>query len=83
MIEVVGDTGYKADPADVNSILAQMECVYFDKILREEKASLALQKSFTFSWRKTVIETLNLYSKVSGVKKTDSAVSEIKLAGVE
>ena len=83
MIEVVGNSGYKANPADVESIMMQMERVCFDKMLRDEKAALSLQRAFTFSWRKTVMETLDLYRKVSGINKTSSVVSDIKLIEVE
>lgn len=69
MIEVVGSTGYKANPADVDSIMTQMESVYFDQELRNEKAALSLQRAFTFSWRKTVMETLELYRKAKERKQ--------------
>jgi len=63
MIEVVGDTGYKANPEQVDSIFACMETMYFNRDERKEKAAAALRKSFDFSWYKTVSETLRVYEE--------------------
>ncbi len=63
MIEVVGDTGYKANPDDVNDIMKQMEDLYFNTEKREQKAHASLKKSFDFSWYKTVANTLKAYEE--------------------
>lgn len=63
MIEVVGDTGYKANPDDVSEIMKQMEDLYFNTEKREQKAKASLKKSFDFSWYKTVANTLKAYEE--------------------
>ena len=63
MIEVVGDTGYKANPEQVDSTFACMVDIYFNRDERNKKAAAALRKSFDFSWYKTVSETLQVYEE--------------------
>jgi glycosyltransferase involved in cell wall biosynthesis len=63
MIEVVGDTGYKADPADISSIASCMESLWFNQEERKQKAAAALKQSFDFSWYKTVAGTLRVYEE--------------------
>lgn len=63
MIEVVGDTGYKANPEQVDSTFACMVDIYFNREERNKKAAAALRKSFDFSWYKTVSETLQVYEE--------------------
>lgn len=63
MIEVVGDTGYKANPEQVDSVFTCMEAIYFNPAERKKKAAAALKKSFNYSWYKTVSETLRVYEE--------------------
>jgi glycosyltransferase involved in cell wall biosynthesis len=64
MKEVIGDVGLPANAHDVNQIKMQMSKMYYDKNLREELASRSLRKSFEFSWRKCVYDTLKVYESV-------------------
>jgi glycosyltransferase involved in cell wall biosynthesis len=87
MKEVIGTSGYKASPDDIFSILAQMESVYFSRDTREEKAAQSLKRSFEFSWRNTIIDTLKVYAHVHAGKKVTppmpGEISEITIPSEE
>ncbi|MCD4729564.1 MAG: glycosyltransferase family 4 protein, partial [Bacteroidales bacterium] len=61
LIEVVGEGGIPANPYDVDEIKDKLAEICFNEELRLEKSKAALKQSLKFSWRKTVIETLNAY----------------------
>ncbi len=64
MKEVIGDAGLPANPFDINSIKDQMHKMFFDKGLRGRLSTRSHHRSFEFSWRKTVFETLKVYEKI-------------------
>ena len=61
--EVIGDCGLVADPESPQNIAEQMELLFLNPKLRNELASKGFEKSVTFSWRKTTLETLKVYKK--------------------
>lgn len=65
MKEIIGAAGYAAEPDYVESIFSQMERIYFNPDEREQKAAQALKRAFDFSWRNTVIKTLEVYEQVA------------------
>lgn len=82
MKEVIGDAGYAAVPDDVNSIFVHMEQIFFNRDEREQKAALSLRRSFEFSWRSTIIKTLEVYKQVAAgyVNKTSPVHKETQSA---
>ena len=64
MIEVVGDGGLPCDPNEINDIKNKMHQMYYDAQLRKTLSIKALKQSNKFSWRKSVMETLDVYMKV-------------------
>lgn len=64
LIEVVGKGGLPCDPYDINDIKEKFGQIYFDKELRNKKSREALKQSLNFSWRKTVVETLDIYNRI-------------------
>ena len=68
MPEVVGDSGILISATDIAAMTAAMKSLLTDEALREEKAKQAWKQSFTYSWRKTAIETLQWYEEILGSK---------------
>lgn len=66
MVEVVADCGLPAQPEDVVDIKVQMGRMAFDDELRESLANAALRRSFRFSERRNIHDTLQLYRKLIG-----------------
>lgn len=64
MKEVIGDAGLPADASDVISIKSQMHRIFFDVELRNELAVRSHHRSFEFSARKSVYDTLNVYQNI-------------------
>jgi glycosyltransferase involved in cell wall biosynthesis len=64
MPEVAGKGGLGADPDDIEDIRDKMKMIFSDEKLRAEKSRLALQQAMNFSWRNTIINTLNVYEKI-------------------
>ncbi len=62
-IEVAGKAGYPANPKDVDSIKSQMETAVTLHALRQIKTNASIAKSGEFSWRKTIIATLQAYEQ--------------------
>lgn len=69
MKEVIGDAGLPANANDVNNIKEQLHKMFFNKKLRDQLAMKSHHKSFEFSWRKTVYETLKVYEEIISSKK--------------
>jgi glycosyltransferase involved in cell wall biosynthesis len=59
--EIVGDAGIYFDPENVNHMQSILEKVLFDDTLLKEIVKRGYQRSFAFSWHRTVSETLALY----------------------
>lgn len=64
MPEVVNDGGLGADPRDIHDIKKQMKLMFSDEKLRAEKSAKALKQAMKFSWRKAMLQTLNIYEKI-------------------
>lgn len=69
MKEVIGDAGLPADASDVNSIKSQMHRMFFDTELRNELAQQSHHRSFEFSARKSVYDTLMVYQEIINREK--------------
>jgi glycosyltransferase involved in cell wall biosynthesis len=63
--EVIGDAGLPAAFDNVNDICDKMRELFFDKSLRNQLAEKAHDRSFEFSWRKSIFETLRVYEEVA------------------
>ncbi len=63
MTEVVGVAGLPADANDVLSIKSQMHRMFFEPEVRNKLAQLSHHRSFEFSARKSVYDTLIVYQK--------------------
>jgi glycosyltransferase involved in cell wall biosynthesis len=59
--EVIGEAGYKVSPDDPSSIAQGMEILYLQRELREELSQKAFNKGQSYSWRKTIFQTLEIY----------------------
>jgi len=64
MIEVVGDAGLAADADNVDEIKEQMKKMVADEALRESLAEKGYRRSFEFSWRRSIHDTIMVYDKV-------------------
>lgn len=62
--EVAGEGGVGVDADDIVGIANAMKRFASDADFREEKARLAWKQSFHFSWRKTAVQTLEIYRKL-------------------
>lgn len=69
LIEVVDQGGVPVNPHDIDEIKNAFAKMYFDEEFRKEKSRAALKQSLKFSWRKTIIETLNAYEDVISDKR--------------
>lgn len=64
MSEIIGEAGLPADANDVGSIKHQMSQMFFNKTLRDDLALKSHHRSFEFSWRKSVYDTLRVYEEI-------------------
>jgi glycosyltransferase involved in cell wall biosynthesis len=62
-IEILGAGGIAVASNDIEAISSAMQ-IMSDEQKREAYAVLAWQKSFTFNWHKTALDTLAIYKKV-------------------
>ncbi len=77
MPEVVGCGGLPADSNSVESITNQFRRIIEQPALREKLAERALHESKRFSWEKTALETLNVYTKM--IETVDSNAFQIEV----
>jgi glycosyltransferase involved in cell wall biosynthesis len=63
LTEVIGESGLIANPDDPHSIAEKMELMFLSPTLRSDLATKGYEKSLTYSWRKTTLETLKVYKK--------------------
>lgn len=61
--EVIGDSGLVANPDEPQSIADKIELLFLNPTLRNDLAIKGFEKSLTYSWRKTTLETLKVYKK--------------------
>ncbi len=64
MKEVISDAGLPADPNDISSIKSQMHRIFSDPELRNNLAIRSHHRSFEFSWRRSIYDTLKVYEKL-------------------
>jgi len=62
--EVVGKGGIPADPYNIEEITDKMKLLIDDKEMLAHLRQEALKQSLNFSWRKTMLDTLQVYEKV-------------------
>lgn len=62
--EVAGDAAFYTDAYDSEKIAKDMKEIFEDEKLRKELSFKGLQRSSTFSWKKTAEETIKVYKKV-------------------
>lgn len=62
--EVVGPGGIPADPHNPAEIKEKMKLLFEDKKMLSALQEQALRQSLRFSWRKTILDTLQVYEKV-------------------
>lgn len=62
--EVVGEAGLYIDPYDEASIIAQINCLIQDDILKKNFIQKGRERSLQFTWEKTVQNILDVISKV-------------------
>ena len=64
MPEVVGDAGITINPYDVDELAKAMYQVLSDENLRSNLRTAGLKRCKTFTWEKTALETLRVYTEV-------------------
>lgn len=64
MAELFGGYALGADPSSVEDIKAQMKLILTNDEVKKDMQDKALNRSLDFSWRKTGIDTLDVYQKV-------------------
>jgi glycosyltransferase involved in cell wall biosynthesis len=62
--EVVGDGALLVDPYDTEELTDKIYKTISDAEFREALSAKALRRAYTFSWKKTVIETIKVYEEV-------------------
>ncbi|KAA1189213.1 glycosyltransferase [Pseudohalioglobus sediminis] len=72
MIEVVATGGLPADPHNIEDIKAQYLRLCLEPGLRPALSRAALRQSLAFSWRRTAIQTLDLYQQLIAQSSTGS-----------
>jgi glycosyltransferase involved in cell wall biosynthesis len=68
--EVAGNAAILVDPHDAGALAHSIEKVLHDSDLRNRMATAGLERAGLFSWKKTALETLDVFKKVS--KRTAS-----------
>jgi glycosyltransferase involved in cell wall biosynthesis len=68
MKEYFSGFGLAADPDDIQEIANHMYLLLSNPEAQKHYSSLALQRSFDFSWRKTAMQTLQAYEKFINIK---------------
>jgi glycosyltransferase involved in cell wall biosynthesis len=63
--EVTGDAALRFDPRDHDEISIAMRRVVEDKNLRIDLSERGLRRAALFDWRKTVLETINVYREIA------------------
>ena len=64
MKEIIGDAGLAANPNDIISIKERMQEILLNPNLRNKLAIRSHHRSFEFSWRRSIYETLKVYEKI-------------------
>ncbi|ABL88652.1 glycosyl transferase, group 1 [Pyrobaculum islandicum DSM 4184] len=62
--EIAGDAAILTDPFDVEGIAGEVLRVLTNRGLREELSQRGYQRSLRFSWEKTALETIEVYSRL-------------------
>ncbi len=62
--EVVGDAGILVDPQEVSGLAVAIWRVLTDSALRNDLIAKGLRRAKCFSWKKTALQTLELYQRV-------------------
>lgn len=65
MPEVAGDSGLYFNPMSKEELLEVLDKVVEDSILRKELISKGLNRSKSFSWEKTALETYSIYKELT------------------
>ncbi|HCD37424.1 MAG TPA: glycosyltransferase family 1 protein, partial [Candidatus Omnitrophica bacterium] len=62
--EIIGDAGVLVNPTDVENWAGAISRLLTDKELRESMRQRSLEQAKSFTWEKTVRETLGIYNKL-------------------
>jgi glycosyltransferase involved in cell wall biosynthesis len=63
--EVLGNTGLKADPINIESIAAAVEQLVYDETGARARAAAALERARQFTWEKTAQNVAELYQALA------------------
>lgn len=66
--EIVGDGAITCEPNDIDDIADKMLTLLENEKLYREMSIKGLEKSSSFSWKKTAVETMSIYEKISKAK---------------
>jgi glycosyltransferase involved in cell wall biosynthesis len=64
--EVLGDAGFALDPDDPRQIGGSIIATIVQEELAAELREKGLKRAAEYSWEKTAIETLGVYTKAAG-----------------
>jgi len=62
--EVAGNAALLFNPLDRNDLLNNLSSILYDNRLRQKLIIEGMQQSKKFSWKKTAIETLDIYKNL-------------------
>jgi hypothetical protein len=62
--EIVADGAITIDPYDLGALSSNMFSLLTDSDLRNQLIEKALKRAYGFSWKKTVLETIQLYESL-------------------
>jgi len=62
--EVVGDGALLSDPYDTDDLTEKIFKTLSDTEFRDRLSARALRRAYSFSWKKTAVETIRVYEEV-------------------
>ena len=67
LAEIAGEDAVLIDPFDIDSIAGGMRQLLADPILRQRLAQQGQQRSATFTWETSALQTLQVYQQIAGL----------------
>jgi len=66
--DVVGDAALLVDPLDIKDIYNKLECLLYNKELRDNLSKKGIERAKMFSWENSVVFLMNIYKEIINKK---------------